>query len=98
MIKLTRAGKITLNQDLQLAYASLTSVVGGPLPSSPCRDAGYVRNYPEKVPKSLACEQLGNVPAGFVATYPKTKLLRTLVDQAPCLYYRNKEPASYIGS
>lgn len=59
MIKLTVPIKITLKQNLQLASASLTSVIGGPLSTSPCRDAGNVRTYPEKDSKLLTCEQLG---------------------------------------
>ncbi|KAH7369924.1 hypothetical protein BKA65DRAFT_8522 [Rhexocercosporidium sp. MPI-PUGE-AT-0058] len=78
-------------------YATLTAVAGGPLPTAPCRDAGNVRNYPEKDPNLLACSQIGNVVAGCAATYPGFIATAAFVDQAPCLCYRNGDPSSYIG-
>ncbi|KAG4433184.1 hypothetical protein IFR05_011344 [Cadophora sp. M221] len=78
-------------------YATLTSVAGGLLPTAPCRDAGNVRNYPEKDPNQLACEQIENVVAGCAATHLGFATTAAFRDQASCLCYRNGDPSSFIG-
>ena len=78
------------------AFLTLTSV-GGPLPTAPCRDAGNVRNYPEKDVRLLACQQIQNVFAGCAQTYSGFMTAAPFLQQSPCLCYRDGNPNAYVG-
>lgn len=78
------------------AYASITSQ-NGPLPTAPCRDTGNVRNFPVKDNNQAACQNIEQLAAYCVANFPGYDINAPFPSQAPCLCYRNGNPAMYQG-